>query len=248
MAWLSFHLFLPDRFDDFLVSALPPFLASESARGGFRRFFFIRYSEGGTHLRLRFLAQSGAGLEERLAGCVAAAFGGAFRLEEVPYDRARHYFGETRASVYAELLNEATSRLALRLLAGFADQPRIRRWLVLAVTLGLLADDLEESRAFARRATESLLGPEAAPALAAGERVADRQAAALAAVRVRLVPVLGADRDVRRLGALLRRVRRLPGGGSVGIHALHLLCNKMGFSLIEEHAAFAALIQDGSTQ
>jgi thiopeptide-type bacteriocin biosynthesis protein len=244
MAWLSFHLFLQEGLDDFLVSVLPPFLAMESERGSFRRFFFIRYSEGGHHLRLRFLVRHRAELEERLAGCVATASGAGFRLETVPYDRTQHYFGETLASVYAELLNEATSRLALRLLAVYVDQPPLRRWLVLAATLDLLAGDLEESRSFARRAAESLLGPEAIPALEESEQAARRWSAPLGAVRTRLRPALGADRDIRLLAALLRRARRVPDGPFVGVHGLHLLCNKLGFSLIEEYAAFAALIQD----
>lgn len=259
MAWLSFHLFLQDGFDDFLISALPPFLAAESERGSFCRFFFIRYSEGGDHLRLRFLAPQGRGLEERLARCVAAVAGVGFRLEPVPYDRTQHYFGETRASVYAELLNETTSRLALRLLAAYAGQARLRRWLVLAAALDLVIENLTageadrrawlaESRGFARRAAEEIRGPEAGPALDEDERTADRWSAPLEAVRARLLPLLGSDRDVLRLTALLRRVRRLPGGSSVGVHGLHLLHNKLGFSLIDEHAAYAALIQDRRTR
>jgi thiopeptide-type bacteriocin biosynthesis protein len=259
MSWLSFHLFLEDGFDDFLVSALPPFLAAESKRGSFCRFFFIRYSEGGDHLRLRFLAPQGQGLEERLGRCAAAAAGAGFRLEPVPYNRTQHYFGETRASVYAELLNETTSRLALRLLAACAGQPRLRRWLVLAATHDIVIENLTagkahrqawlvESRGFARRAAEEIGGPEARPALDEGERMADRWSAPIEAVRARLLPQLGSDRDIRRLTALLRRARGLPSGSSVGIHGLHLLHNKLGFSFIEEHAAYAALIQDRRTR
>lgn len=259
MPWFSFHLFLQDGFDDFLISVLPPFLAAESERGSFCRFFFIRYSEGGDHLRLRFLAPQGQGLEERLVRCVTAVTGARFRLEPVPYNRTQHYFGETRASVYAELLNETTSRLALRLLAACAGQPRLRRWLVLAATHGLVIEKLTageadrrawlvESRDFARRATEEIRGPEAGLALDEGERTADRWLAPLEAVRARLLPLLGSDRDIRRLTSLLRRARRLPCGSSVGIHGLHLLHNKLGFSFIEEHAAYAALLQDRRTR
>ena len=107
---------------------------------------------------------------------------------------------------------------------------------------------LAESRGFARRIAEEISGPQAEPALEEGERKAGRWSAPLAALRARLQPLLGSDRDVRRLTALLRRVRRLPGGGSVGVHGLHLLHNKLGFSFIEEHAAYAALIQDRRTQ
>jgi thiopeptide-type bacteriocin biosynthesis protein len=259
MSWLSFHLFLQDSFDDFLISTLPPFLAAESERGSFCRFFFIRYSEGGDHLRLRFLTPRGQGLEDRLARCVSAFAGADFRLEPVPYDRNHHYFGETRASVYAELLNETTSRLALRLLAACAGQPRLRRWLVLTVTHDLVIDNLTAGKAdrrawlvdslgFARRAAKEIGGPETGPALDEGEHMADRWSAPLEAIRTRLLPLFGSDRDIRRLTALLRRVSRLPGGSSVGVHSLHLLYNKLGFSFIEEHAAYAALIRDRRTR
>ena len=255
MTWLSFHLFLQNGFDDFLTSALPPFLAAELERGSFCRFFFIRYSEGGDHLRLRFLAPQGQGLEERLVRCIAAIAGARFRLEPVPYDRTQHYFGETRASVYAELLNETTSRLALRLLGAYAGQPRLQRWLMLVATHDLVIDKLTageadprawlaESLGFARRAAEEIGGPKAGPALDEGERPASRWAAPLEVIRARLLPLVDSDRDIRRLVALLLRVRWLPSGSSVGIHGLHLLHNKLGFSLVEEHAAYAALIQN----
>ena len=40
----------------------------------------------------------------------------------------------------------------------------------------------------------------------------------------------------------MQRVRQYPDDGRfVATHALHLLCNKLGFSLGEEHEAFATL-------
>ncbi len=270
MDWLSFHLFLEDGGEDFLTAALPGFLAAETARKSFRRFFFLRYSEGGRHLRLRFRTGHGRrdGLEERLELCVrehlrrttaATPKEMPFRLETTPYDRTHHYFGETRASVYAELLNEATSRVALRLLGSPAGQPRLRRWLVLAAVLDRLLESLAPSRAeksariaeslaFAERTAEILCGPEAAEPLAESRRSAARWPALVASVRARLNSGLDADGDLRRLAALMRRADRR--SGFVNVHALHLLCNKLGFSLFEEHAAFAALahLADGSAR
>ena len=114
MPWLSFHLFLQDGFDEFLISALPPFLAAESERGSFVRFFFIRYSEGGNHLRLRFLApQESCGLEERLARCVAAGAGAGFRPRARPLRPDRALFWRDPASGYASCSTRRTSLLAL---------------------------------------------------------------------------------------------------------------------------------------
>jgi thiopeptide-type bacteriocin biosynthesis protein len=258
--WLSFHLFLDDDLEGFLTSALPGFLSAEAGKKSFRRFFFLRYSEGGLHLRLRFRVGRGPGdgLQGRLERCVTdhLAKGHApatcFRLEAAPYDRTQHYFGETPASVYAELLNAATSRLALRLLGSLAGQPRIRRWLLLAASLDVLMEALvagtkgvrfEESRAFAWQTAQDLFGPQALVALAEGCRTAPRWADPLMAVRDRVSLALDTGDDLRSLLALMRRTGRLPDGQGafVNVHALHLLCNKLGFSLFEEHAAFAAL-------
>lgn len=263
--WLSFHLHLdggPAGLEGFLTRALPDFLAAESRQRSFRRFFFLRYSEGGLHLRLRFRLEDGrpnGGLGSRLenfvAGHLERAPGAGFRLEVQPYDRTAHYFGETRESVYAELLNEASSQLALRLLASLAGQGRLRRWLVSTAVLDLLVDFLAagdpsakrrflaRSRDFAAQTAEALFGDEARAALAANRATVRPSAAPLPDVRSRLEPQLRLDRGFRRLAALLRRAHESGGRGPfVSVHALHLLCNKLGASLIEEHAAYLVLL------
>src|SRR5215218_10501986 len=110
--WLSFHVFLPGPFDSFLVDHLAPALQDDLKSGTIKRFFFIRYSEGGNHIRLRLMsgAQSG-NLEQwlnRLVENFAAATSSGLescRVEQHRYDRSDLYFGETVFSVYAELLN-----------------------------------------------------------------------------------------------------------------------------------------------
>jgi thiopeptide-type bacteriocin biosynthesis protein len=256
--WLSFHLFQEDGGETFLTSALPGFLATEATRRSFQRFFFVRYSEGGHHLRLRFRTDHRSeGLAERLEDCVREHSAAPFRLQITPYDRTAHYFGETPASVYAELLNESTSRLALRLLGSPVGQPRLRRWLVLTATLDLLLEALASSGhekrariaaslAFAERTAESLFGPEAAVPLEESRQGAYRWPALLGPVRARLDVNVDKDGDLPRLGALMRRADRRHD--FVNVHALHLLCNKLGFSLFEEHAAYAALIHLATTE
>ena len=153
--WLSFHIFLPDAFESFLVDYLAPALQNDLNTGTIKRFFFIRYSEGGNHIRLRLMARAHSGdLEQRLNRLVenlAVATSidlNSCRVEQHPYDRSELYFGETALSVYAELLNEQTSYLGLRLLAQYQERQRLV--VVLALILNFLlvssADDLEDFR------------------------------------------------------------------------------------------------------
>jgi len=252
--WASFHLFLPGPLDPYLTDHLLPFLERETAAGSIERFFFIRYGVGTPHLRLRLLPGPGTGVESLLSaveGTVRAHVTptGAYSVEMHPYSRSELYFGETAASVYAELLNEATSRLCLEILAAPGGDHRVRRWLSLAAVLDRLVEAsagdeaelrsrLAESRAFARWAASEAgfpLHEEPRPPHPALD-------AALRSALVRLRPSLGAHPTLRRIARLLRRVRRnVPGGPRVAVHALHLLCNKLGFSLHEEHDLFTAL-------
>jgi thiopeptide-type bacteriocin biosynthesis protein len=250
--WLGFHLFAPAPFEPLLAGCLAPLMEAGRREGVVRRFFFLRYAEGGMHLRLRVLSGRGVGpdrvralLEGRLHACLAP---GEWRLEEHPYDRAALYFGETAESVHAELLNEATSVLALRLLASPGAGDRTRLWLVLAALLDILARDstadeagrrgvLSASRTFARRTAEGLGHPVVAGSWSASA------GASLRGARERLA-TLADDGIVRRTARLLRRCRRCgPRGAFAATHALHLLCNKLGFTVHGEHDIFDALLR-----
>lgn len=50
--WLSVHLFYSDL-DQLLTKAVFPFVHQMKAQNAFSQYFFIRYSEGGKHVRLR---------------------------------------------------------------------------------------------------------------------------------------------------------------------------------------------------
>ncbi len=251
--WVGFHLFTSEPFEPLLVGCLAPGFEEARREGTVRRFFFLRYSEGGLHLRLRVLP-GGRGraegvrafLEERLH---AWSPSGGWRLESHPYDRTALYFGETPESVHAELLNEATSVLALRLLAaGSGVESRTRRWLALATAVDILVREstdseaeglasLRDSREFARRTAEGL-GYTAAD----GRAWSDSVGAALRLARVRMA-TLADDGTMRRTARLLRRCRRCgPRGAFAATHALHLLCNKVGFTIQEERQLFEALL------
>lgn len=254
--WASFHLFVPGPFEPFLAGAYRPLVEEAKRDGIVRRAFFLRYSEEGHHLRLRFLAARGTSAEalrslvrNRIGAWASAEYGpGArWRLFEQPYDREALYFGETMESVYAELLNEETSALALRVLGWPGAGERPRRWAAAAGLLDLLLHeaaggddeklrDLAASRAFARHAARTV-GEEISAEASLGAPLPS-----LAAAVTRIGAALARDPGVARTARLLARARRqTPRGGEVAAHALHLLCNKLGFHPLEEHALFAAL-------
>lgn len=65
--WLSWHVHVPadaegtDRLTPLVREQLPALLAPLRAAGLLHRWFFIRYWEGGPHLRIRLLPRPGAG-------------------------------------------------------------------------------------------------------------------------------------------------------------------------------------------
>src|SRR5436309_1308214 len=108
--WISFYVFLPGAFDDFLLNHLRPMLEEEPVKSSVKRFFFIRYDEGGPHLRLRFLPGRSfckQAILDRLTESVRAfTTKGNYSLQqcavkEHPYCRTELYFAETMLSVYA---------------------------------------------------------------------------------------------------------------------------------------------------
>lgn len=248
--WLGFHLFAPEPFEPLLVGCLAPLMEAERREGRVRRFFFLRYGEGGMHLRLRVLPDrrmAGGGVDELLRARIGAWLpAGTWRLEAHRYDREALYFGETLDSVYSELLNGATSSLAFRLLA--AGGARAGRWLALAALLKALLRESTDSDSSCRAALSVSLDFARDAAAVLGRPVADglapSSAAASAALRRALERMagLGGDPAVRRTARLLLRCRRsAPRGAFVATHGLHLLCNKLGFTLHEEHDLFTAL-------
>jgi thiopeptide-type bacteriocin biosynthesis protein len=257
--WLSYHITVPAPLEPFMVECLWPVLDRDTQPDGpVRRFFFIRYSDPDLQLRLRLRLRDGvpsATMRMRLESCVREYLARAgrpdlaYRVEERPYSRVALYFGEALPSVYAELLNEATSRLALRLLRGPGGDRWSRRWLALAAILFLLqrraaADTndlcgmLSASRDFAEHTARTHgFGDAGRSAPISG----DADASLLDAIDAIHVQ-LDDDGELMRIGRLLRRARRvLPNGRFVAIHALHLLCNKMGLSPHEEYRLMTAL-------
>jgi thiopeptide-type bacteriocin biosynthesis protein len=63
--WTSFHLFRSDPLDDFIKTAVAPFVIEVLAGKLASAFFFIRYWEGGQHIRLRLRTTSPSRLASR---------------------------------------------------------------------------------------------------------------------------------------------------------------------------------------
>lgn len=257
LSWLSFHIFLPGAFETFLLNCFLPMLEEELSSGRVKRFFFIRYSEKGHHIRLRFLPQPGTEavmIEQRLSKLLqkfAAETGTALEpsiLERHQYDRSNLYFGETIQSVYAELLNEQTSYLCLRLLRAQLTS-RFHLMLVVSSAMGFLLRHcegnwqsyklaLDDSRAFAARGVKKL-GHDVALLPDSREGALYR---ALTQSMPKITASLDGDATINRIVRLLRRTRKgIVNGRHVAAHALHLFCNKMGLSFIDEFEIFDML-------
>ncbi|MEM6793427.1 MAG: thiopeptide-type bacteriocin biosynthesis protein [Acidobacteriota bacterium] len=257
MTWASYHLHLPAdgdaAADRLLAGEILSAVHQEEEAGRLRRFFFLRYGEGGPHLRLRFLPRSGAaGLSAASSRYLQAEVEGWARdlgghFEAQPYDRGGQYFGQRVESVYAELLNLETTRLALALLERFPPDQRVLRWiattcamaeLLRASTGGAIDREVEEGRDFARRVARDLGFDTRKAEQTSGRAAARAVAQAMPQIAGGLPEPL-----MKPIADLLRRCRRRRGplGRQVAVHGLHLLCNKTGFTLTEEQESYATL-------
>lgn len=66
--WMSAHLFCAPPWEDLLLLRIEPLARRAMAAGDLRVFFFIRYFEGGPHLRVRF--QCGPVAQQRFAAAL----------------------------------------------------------------------------------------------------------------------------------------------------------------------------------
>ncbi|MYR93907.1 MULTISPECIES: thiopeptide-type bacteriocin biosynthesis protein [unclassified Streptomyces] len=149
--WLSLHCFLrsvPADVDAFLTGAVAPLLDGLVAEGEATGWFFIRYDEGGHHLRIRVRGVTGAraaSLPKDLARAaerlpVADSVGGPFphgqaehaEVREEPYVPETGRYGGPEALPVAEKLFVLSSRVAVR---GLQDTPRGSARLALAIDL-----------------------------------------------------------------------------------------------------------------
>lgn len=168
LAWLSVHLHLAasgdgaassrtglyaDRADRVLLDFVAPAVRRARRRGDLERFFFIRYSVGGPHLRVRLLGEAEQ-LRERCWPELAAVAGSGpvSAVERVTYEPETERYGGTAAALeVAEDLFDASTRAVLALLAGLpaAQRPARLGKGLLALLAGLsafVADRREAAR------------------------------------------------------------------------------------------------------
>ena len=97
--WISLHLFYHDNPLPLLVECVQPMVKELSAQNILQRFFFIRYWQGGPHIRLRLLPSSEAAREtllERVTARVEAFFTvhpAQKQVQEEAYSLQRTRFG-----------------------------------------------------------------------------------------------------------------------------------------------------------
>jgi thiopeptide-type bacteriocin biosynthesis protein len=108
-AWLSVYVH-GDDLTALLRSGIRPFV--EETRALCERFFFIRYWEGGPHIRLRMRPADGVELEV-LRSRVDGAFG---TVVHAPYEPELERYGGTQRMEIAERQFEASSRAVLTVL------------------------------------------------------------------------------------------------------------------------------------
>lgn len=262
-AWHSFYARVADTADAerVLLDVIPDVLSWLHADRHVRRFYYIQYWENGHQVRLRFQLPANAdpnALRNRLTEDAASVTEEDVTVTRESYDRDDLYFGETMASVYAELLNEQSSYLALEVMAGtrvtapsadpaaegVGPAARQKRFVVLvAAWMSVLRDvcpdasarekQIDVSQQFAERVLES---HDADVPDAPSERFVESVRGAADAVDGAL-----RERASRQQWVdLLRRAVR-EGHVHVATHAMHLLVNKTGFSLSEEHVATQVL-------
>ncbi len=247
--WISIHVSLPKRIDEFLTEELHPFIHQGMKQDLLKRVFFIRHGEGGPHIRLRMMPGR-IGKTSSILPLLSARmryFAARYTLSpdecsfvQQPYDRTALYFGEKWESVYSELINEQTSILALRFMRACHGSAACLVTVASALLNILLrltakstfAEALQQSTEFASRAMAELNWTQP-PADAQGLVAMAR---AIRDALPRVERMILADPSVGYLVRLLKRARSQCANGEIVVsHSLHLLCNKLGINLALEH-------------
>jgi thiopeptide-type bacteriocin biosynthesis protein len=156
--WLSAHLHLDgdlyaEAADRVILEVVSPVAAECLRRRWARRFFFVRYGEGGPHVRFRLLARED-GLEPRLRRLLdGRTAGGTVReIAWVPYEPEQERYGGPAGVAVAERFFDASSRAAVAALRKLSpgDRPARLGKALLALLAGLHAFGLERAAAAAQ--------------------------------------------------------------------------------------------------
>lgn len=140
--WLSAYLFWNGPLDELLLRCVAPLVQYGQRQGWVRQFFFIRYAEGGPHIRLRLRAASTTA-HAHLARLVArrfnqfsqAAGGEDGRIYFAPYEPETARYGGPQSLPLAEAFFEASSGVVLRWLRTQGGSPTPASRLTAALAL-----------------------------------------------------------------------------------------------------------------
>ncbi|MGI5489621.1 thiopeptide-type bacteriocin biosynthesis protein [Microtetraspora malaysiensis] len=260
--WTSLHCFLhwdTEQNDAFLTDAAGPLLAGLRADGLLEDWFFIRYGEGGPHVRIRARAVRDP---EALQLSLASLIGGTDlpgaegwtphgTVSEIAYEPEIERYGGVEAISVAEEVFCRSSEIVLEALSGSsASRMNTALPLMYATALGLGLDEragaawLRKHAAAWRLAADTPKLPPAVP-LARSEamlaRQRDKVLGVLTATRATVrdgeglaarwaATVAHADAELAEQG--VASGRRL----AVWASQLHMLCNRLGVQPDEERA------------
>ncbi|MFC5288686.1 thiopeptide-type bacteriocin biosynthesis protein [Actinokineospora guangxiensis] len=266
-AWTSLHLFAhweSSTTDEFLAGSLRTVLDQWRADGRLRDWFFIRYWEGGPHIRVRASGvDSPRELREELAALLGMAEPAAHQggqewqphgtVAEIGYEAEVERYGGASALAVAEQVFSASSALALDTIGTVKGNRRlvVVVQLAYATALALGLTDAAAARWLRRHANawRWIDRTEMAPAATLLARVTSVLSAqrgglerALNAVRAQVADA-GAGDVVGRWATVVAdadaRLRTLSPVSRLTVWAsqLHMLCNRLGVHPDEERAA-----------
>ncbi|MFB4286205.1 thiopeptide-type bacteriocin biosynthesis protein [Nonomuraea sp. ATR24] len=265
--WTSLHCFLhwdAERNDAFLTGSAGPLLDSLRADGLLEDWFFIRYGEGGPHLRVRARAVADPeGLRQALASLVGdAGFPGAEfpgaegwtphgTVAEIAYEPETERYGGAEAISVAEEVFCRSSEIVLEALRG-SPPSRMNTALPLmyATALGLGLDEracaawLRRHAAAWRLAVDTPKLPPAVPLARAEAMLARQRDKVLGVLAGTRAAVRDGDGLAARWAQVVARAdaeladRGVTAGRRLAVWAsqLHMLCNRLGVQPDEERA------------
>lgn len=247
--WLSFHIYLSGSANEYIRLYLPVLIEELEISRLVRRFFFIRYGEGGYHVRLRLMPYELSmrdsielKINQHLSKVNSLNKGNPLadnRCETMSYSREEHYFGENRETVYSELINEQTSRLALMMAANFLDSKALftlKSFPSLYFLFEMSAESPEDFRRSLKESMDFVLNSGLYEKSDDGRSEFPSEnliAAALTTVS-KMTEKMQSSATLTKAVKLLRRAKKLPKGRFTATHSIHLYCNKLDFTMSQE--------------
>lgn len=236
--WVSLHLFGGDR-DAMLLEVVEPAVAELAAGGLVDRFFFIRYPEGGDHLRVRL--RSVGDPARVLARAAALLRGPAIEVVPARFELELERYGGARHFPSALAFFALSSRDALQFVARWRGQPRSRQLIEILVRLTGQAAGMARSAAELRRLADYVVQarPRMAPIVARAGQMFESRGAELTQ-RIREVIAAGDATAARYLSAALADLDPDARWCALGSQ-LHMSANRLGLSNAEESYLSAIL-------